>query len=203
MVFLFSCSFFFFFLSHFITSLLSHLPFLSYLFSCSLYYSLHIIWYMICVPDKYFKFQIDLNTTFTLSDLPLYHGESWELMQRRWAKLEKDFRTKNRNFDISKIPDIYDCIKYDLQHNHHTLQFEYAEELYKCAKYLADVVIPQVGLCQMPRENCLSPFFFFICLIIACDIKTQVEFDITHVTPYHMFPFPLICTFISLIKFSR
>lgn len=78
-------------------------------------------------------------------ELPLYHGESWELMQRRWAKLEKDFRTKNTKFDISKIPDIYDCIKYDLQHNHHTLQFEHAEELYKCAKYLADVVIPQVG----------------------------------------------------------
>ncbi|XP_050725951.1 inositol hexakisphosphate and diphosphoinositol-pentakisphosphate kinase 2-like isoform X8 [Eriocheir sinensis] len=76
-------------------------------------------------------------------ELPLYHGESWELMQRRWAKLEKDFRTKNTKFDISKIPDIYDCIKYDLQHNHHTLQFEHAEELYKCAKYLADVVIPQ------------------------------------------------------------
>ncbi|XP_069191248.1 inositol hexakisphosphate and diphosphoinositol-pentakisphosphate kinase 2 isoform X7 [Procambarus clarkii] len=76
-------------------------------------------------------------------ELPLYHGESWELMQRRWAKLEKDFRTKNTKFDISKIPDIYDCIKYDLQHNNHTLQFEYAEELYKCAKYLADIVIPQ------------------------------------------------------------
>ncbi|XP_063595392.1 inositol hexakisphosphate and diphosphoinositol-pentakisphosphate kinase-like [Penaeus indicus] len=85
-------------------------------------------------------------------DLPLYHGESWELMQRRWAKLEKDFRTKNRNFDISKIPDIYDCIKYDLQHNHHTLQFEYAEELYKCAKYLADVVIPQeYGMTQQEK----------------------------------------------------
>ena len=66
-------------------------------------------------------------------------------MQRRWAKLEKDFTTKNKKFDISKIPDIYDCVKYDLQHNQHTLKFEYAEELYKCAKYLADVVIPQVS----------------------------------------------------------
>ncbi|XP_042884200.1 inositol hexakisphosphate and diphosphoinositol-pentakisphosphate kinase 2-like isoform X4 [Penaeus japonicus] len=85
-------------------------------------------------------------------DLPLYHGETWELMQRRWTKLEKDFRTKNTNFDISKIPDIYDCIKYDLQHNHHTLQFEYAEELYKCAKYLADVVVPQeYGMTQQEK----------------------------------------------------
>ncbi|KAG0413371.1 hypothetical protein HPB47_009477, partial [Ixodes persulcatus] len=76
---------------------------------------------------------------------PLYHGETWELMQRRWAKLEKDFKLKNGKFDISKIPDVYDCIKYDLQHNQHTLQFGHAEELYLYAKALADVVIPQVN----------------------------------------------------------
>ncbi|XP_065076613.1 inositol hexakisphosphate and diphosphoinositol-pentakisphosphate kinase 2-like isoform X13 [Ochlerotatus camptorhynchus] len=76
-------------------------------------------------------------------DAVLYHGETWELMGRRWGKIEKDFCTKNKNFDISKIPDIYDCIKYDLQHNQHTLQFDLAEELYIYAKYLADIVIPQ------------------------------------------------------------
>lgn len=78
-------------------------------------------------------------------DTILYHGETWELMGRRWGKIEKDFCTKHKSFDISKIPDIYDCIKYDLQHNQHTLQFEQAEELYIYAKYLADIVIPQVS----------------------------------------------------------
>ncbi|XP_076356435.1 inositol hexakisphosphate and diphosphoinositol-pentakisphosphate kinase-like isoform X7 [Tachypleus tridentatus] len=73
---------------------------------------------------------------------PLYHGETWDLMQRRWAKLEKDFKLKNGKFDISKVPDIYDCIKYDLQHNQYTLQFPHAEELYIYAKALADIVIP-------------------------------------------------------------
>nr|XP_033336726.1 inositol hexakisphosphate and diphosphoinositol-pentakisphosphate kinase isoform X23 [Megalopta genalis] len=81
----------------------------------------------------------DLKT----KDAILYHGETWELMGRRWGKIEKDFCTKNKRFDISKIPDIYDCIKYDLQHNNHTLQFEHAEELYIYSKYLADIVIPQ------------------------------------------------------------
>ncbi|XP_014481289.1 PREDICTED: inositol hexakisphosphate and diphosphoinositol-pentakisphosphate kinase 2 isoform X5 [Dinoponera quadriceps] len=76
-------------------------------------------------------------------DAILYHGETWELMGRRWGKIEKDFCTKQKRFDISKIPDIYDCIKYDLQHNNHTLQFEHAEELYTYAKSLADIVIPQ------------------------------------------------------------
>ena len=65
-------------------------------------------------------------------------------MVRRWAKLEKDFLNKNGVFDISKIPDIYDCIKYDLRHNSSILQLEQAEELYTYAKNLADVVIPQV-----------------------------------------------------------
>jgi len=65
-------------------------------------------------------------------------------MVRRWAKLEKDFLTKSGVFDISKIPDIYDCIKYDLLHNKSILQLDQAEEMYTYAKNLADVVIPQV-----------------------------------------------------------
>lgn len=37
-------------------------------------------------------------------DAILYHGETWDLMGRRWGKIEKDFSTKNKSFDISKIP---------------------------------------------------------------------------------------------------
>lgn len=73
----------------------------------------------------------------------LYYGESWDLMQRRWSKLEKDFKLKNGKYDISKIPDIYDCIKYDIQHNQHILQSSDAHEFYTYAKALADIVIPQ------------------------------------------------------------
>lgn len=48
---------------------------------------------------------------------------------------------KKGQFDISKIPDIYDAIKYDLLHNHH-LQLAGAQALYVLAKALADDVIP-------------------------------------------------------------
>ena len=51
----------------------------------------------------------------------LYHSETWDLMARRWGKLEKDFLPKTGVFDISKIPDIYDCIKYDVQHNRQSI----------------------------------------------------------------------------------
>ncbi|KAM6308612.1 inositol hexakisphosphate and diphosphoinositol-pentakisphosphate kinase 1 [Aegotheles albertisi] len=76
------------------------------------------------------------------ADLQLYHSESLELMLQRWSKLERDFRMKNGRYDISKIPDIYDCIKYDVQHNC-ALKLEGTAELFKLSKALADVIIPQ------------------------------------------------------------
>ncbi|XP_071424199.1 inositol hexakisphosphate and diphosphoinositol-pentakisphosphate kinase 1 isoform X6 [Pithys albifrons albifrons] len=76
------------------------------------------------------------------ADLQLYHSETLELMLQRWTKLERDFRMKNGRYDISKIPDIYDCIKYDVQHNC-ALKLEGTAELFKLSKALADVIIPQ------------------------------------------------------------
>ncbi|KAG8440584.1 hypothetical protein GDO86_006364 [Hymenochirus boettgeri] len=76
------------------------------------------------------------------ADLQLYHSETLELMLQRWSKLERDFRMKNGRYDISKIPDIYDCVKYDVQHNC-SLKLEGTDELFKISKLLADIIIPQ------------------------------------------------------------
>lgn len=79
----------------------------------------------------------------------LYLGETMELGEKRWTKLLRDFRHVTHNgevrWDISKIPDIYDCAKYDLEHNSMFLQFDQSDELYICSKYLADVVVPNVS----------------------------------------------------------
>lgn len=75
-------------------------------------------------------------------DLQLYHSETLELMLQRWSKLERDFRQKSGRYDISKIPDIYDCVKYDVQHNG-SLALQGTAELLRLSKALADVVIPQ------------------------------------------------------------
>jgi len=49
-----------------------------------------------------------------------YGGESVLLMAMRWSKLDKGFYIrKQRKFDISKVPDIYDSAKYDAVHNVH------------------------------------------------------------------------------------
>uniref|UniRef100_A0A8C7TKK7 Inositol hexakisphosphate and diphosphoinositol-pentakisphosphate kinase n=1 Tax=Oncorhynchus mykiss TaxID=8022 RepID=A0A8C7TKK7_ONCMY len=76
------------------------------------------------------------------ADLQLYHSETLELMLQRWSKLERDFRMKSGRYDISKIPDIYDCVKYDVQHNA-TLGLEDTLELFRLSRALADIIIPQ------------------------------------------------------------
>ncbi|XP_065883522.1 inositol hexakisphosphate and diphosphoinositol-pentakisphosphate kinase 2-like isoform X2 [Dysidea avara] len=76
------------------------------------------------------------------NEVNLYFSESLKLMLARWKKLEKDFKCKDGKFDISKIPDIYDCIKYDMLHNSH-LGLKVAYDLYMQSVYLADLVMPQ------------------------------------------------------------
>ena len=81
-------------------------------------------------------------------DAKLYAGETWDLLERRWSKLDKDLLSKDGFFNISKLPDIYDTIKYDLLHNQPTMKSQVSEELYAYAKSMADIVIPQVCLFQ-------------------------------------------------------
>ena len=64
------------------------------------------------------------------------------LIYKRYVKLFNDFYDKKKEkFDISKIPDIYDNIKYDLIHNKQIIG-ESALKLYKIINNLADFVMP-------------------------------------------------------------
>ncbi|KAL2778592.1 inositol hexakisphosphate and diphosphoinositol-pentakisphosphate kinase 2 isoform 3, partial [Daubentonia madagascariensis] len=117
--------------------------------SISLIKSMHLIKNPVKTCDKVYSLIQSLTSQIRRrmedpksSDIQLYHSETLELMLRRWSKLEKDFKTKNGRYDISKIPDIYDCIKYDVQHNG-SLKLENTMELYRLSKALADIVIPQ------------------------------------------------------------
>ncbi|KAJ7311395.1 hypothetical protein JRQ81_007019 [Phrynocephalus forsythii] len=108
------------------------------------------------------------------ADLQLYHSETLELMLQRWRKLEKDFRLKDRRYDISKIPDIYDCIKYDVQHNP-GLQLEGTSELSHLSKALANVVIPQeYGISKQEKLEIAVGF----CLPLIR--KIQLDLQRTH-----------------------
>lgn len=124
-------------------------------------------------------------------------------MARRWGKLEKDFKLREDTllFDISKIPDIYDCIKYDLQHNQAALKyvhqlsqkrksirtnlcsvsirFHQAQELYVLVKALADVVIPQeYGLSDQDKLAIGQGICNPLLRKIRADLQRNIEEDV-------------------------
>ncbi|XP_015809482.1 inositol hexakisphosphate and diphosphoinositol-pentakisphosphate kinase 2 isoform X14 [Nothobranchius furzeri] len=117
--------------------------------SVSLVNSMKIVQNPVTICDQVYTLIQSLNSQIRTrmedpksADLQLYHSESLELMLQRWSKLEKDFRMKNGRYDISKIPDIYDCVKYDVIHNA-SLGLQDTQELFRLSRALADIVIPQ------------------------------------------------------------
>jgi len=68
-------------------------------------------------------------------------SEPYLLMFKRWRKLEKDFMKKDGTFDISKIPDICDNIKFDLLHNAQMLDEE-RKSLFAKVQLLSSIVVP-------------------------------------------------------------
>ncbi|KAM4630608.1 inositol hexakisphosphate and diphosphoinositol-pentakisphosphate kinase 2 isoform 2-T2 [Polymixia lowei] len=108
------------------------------------------------------------------ADLQLYHSESLELMLQRWSKLERDFRMKSGRYDISKIPDIYDCVKYDVIHNA-SLGLEDMLELFRLSRALADIVIPQeYGISEVEKLDIAYAY----CLPLVR--KIQMDLQRTH-----------------------
>ena len=68
--------------------------------------------------------------------------ENIVLIYKRYVKLKSDFYNVNKGkFDISKIPDIYDNIKYDIIHNRDLMNSD-AYELFDEISILANFVMP-------------------------------------------------------------
>ncbi|XP_053542668.1 inositol hexakisphosphate and diphosphoinositol-pentakisphosphate kinase 2 isoform X1 [Ictalurus punctatus] len=111
------------------------------------------------------------------ADIQLYHSETLELMLRRWSKLEKDFKMKNGRYNISKIPDIYDCIKYDVQHNS-SLKLDNTMEIYRLSKALADIVIPQeYGIAQAEKLDIAKGYCTPLIRKIRSDLQRTQDDD--------------------------
>ncbi|VDM58758.1 unnamed protein product [Angiostrongylus costaricensis] len=92
----------------------------------------------------------------------LYLNETWDLAERRWGKELREFRRENKvgdvEYDISKIPDIYDNIKYDMEHNpdlcvNNEGEFE---RMYLCVKNMADIVVPQEYGIRKENKICVA-----------------------------------------------
>jgi inositol hexakisphosphate/diphosphoinositol-pentakisphosphate kinase len=79
-----------------------------------------------------------------LSGIKLYRGETllelterWKLLQNRLYNEEKD------TFDLSRVPDVHDNVRFDMLHNPHLGLTKTLEKLYNLAKSMADLVVPQ------------------------------------------------------------
>uniref|UniRef100_A0A673I780 Inositol hexakisphosphate and diphosphoinositol-pentakisphosphate kinase n=1 Tax=Sinocyclocheilus rhinocerous TaxID=307959 RepID=A0A673I780_9TELE len=135
------------------------------------------------IHDIYFSRQIISSSHVTdplkvqLFYIQLYHSETLELMLRRWSKLEKDFKMKNGRYNISKIPDIYDCIKYDVQHNS-LLKLDNTMEIYRLSKALADIVIPQeYGISQAEKLDIAKGYCTPLIRKIRSDLQRTQDDD--------------------------
>merc|ERR1719361_1983801 len=57
--------------------------------------------------------------------------------------VEELYNRKKEEFDHSKIPDVFDCLRYDLRHNYHILKETDVEGLWDYSEILANFIIPQ------------------------------------------------------------
>ena len=67
------------------------------------------------------------------------------LVYKRWYKLQKDvYDHKTDKYNVSKLPDIYDSIAYDMKHNRIVIERMYSKcnELMEVARDLAYFVVP-------------------------------------------------------------
>ncbi|GAX74145.1 hypothetical protein CEUSTIGMA_g1594.t1 [Chlamydomonas eustigma] len=110
--------------------------------------------------------------------------EKFLLLHDRWRKLLKSFYiTKKDQFDISKIPDIYDSAKYDAIHNAH-LGLVGLEELYSNVKKLAEVVIAnEYGLLPTDRLSIGSKICRELVGKLLSDMANMREESIITSTP--------------------
>ena len=101
-------------------------------------------------------------------------SESIWLVRERWHKLEKDlYNTKRNRFDLSKIPDVYDQIKYDCIHNA-GLQLKGMHEIHRLSEAFADLVVSQEYGITVPEKKDIAAR-------IAHHLLRKIFFDMTAV----------------------
>ncbi|KUF96396.1 hypothetical protein AM588_10011419 [Phytophthora nicotianae] len=107
---------------------------------------------------------------------PLYMGETFSLMFERWDKIYRDFySTKTDTFNMSKIPDVHDCIKYDLLHNS-SVGWKYGLELFKLAEALARCYVSQeYGMDIAEKQSIGNRVSQALCAKIRADIVTVMS----------------------------
>ena len=79
-----------------------------------------------------------------LSGIKLYKGETLLELTERWKLLQnKLYDEESETFDLSRVPDVHDNVRFDMLHNPHLGLTETLQKLYLHSKSMADCVVPQ------------------------------------------------------------
>lgn len=104
--------------------------------------------------DENMKFNMDKNKGYFLA----CGQENLILVYKRWRKLEIDFYEREKEeYNISKIPDIHDSIRYDMIHNYQyfgTMNDAIGFKIYESADILARFLTPfEYGVTKQRKLN--------------------------------------------------
>jgi len=79
-----------------------------------------------------------------LSGIKLYKGETLLELTERWRLLHlKLYDEDEDKFDLTRVPDVHDNVRFDMLHNPHLGLTPTLTKLYEAAKLMADIVVPQ------------------------------------------------------------
>jgi len=79
-----------------------------------------------------------------LSGVKLYKGETLLELTERWRFIyQRMYDDETKMFDLSRIPDVLDNVRFDVLHNPHLGLTSVLHKLYSLAKDMADTVVPQ------------------------------------------------------------
>ncbi|KAI2494334.1 histidine acid phosphatase [Fragilaria crotonensis] len=84
------------------------------------------------------------DENLALSGVKLYKGETLLELTERWRFIHSRLYDEDKDtFDLSRIPDVHDNVRFDMLHNPHIGLTTTLEKLYHLAKSMADCLVPQ------------------------------------------------------------
>jgi hypothetical protein len=97
------------------------------------------------------------ETDQALSGVKLYKGETLLELTERWRFLyTRLYDEESDMFDLSRIPDVHDNVRFDMLHNPHLGLTATLEKLYELAKTMADCVVPQEYGTTVPEKTSIG-----------------------------------------------